>query len=74
MARHVRPTRDQFEVRENEVIHKPTGAVWMASPGDPEPSHHRQAQLGSVLPNGDDYRTHEVAEMARQLLRERLTS
>ena len=72
MAQRVRPTRDEFEVTENEVIHMPTGATWMANPGDPMPKFFREAKLGSVLPNGDDYRPHEVREMAEQLLKERL--
>jgi hypothetical protein len=31
MARYVRPTRGEFEIKDNEVIHKPTGATWSAS-------------------------------------------
>jgi hypothetical protein len=72
MARHARPTRDEFSVEGDEVTHIPTGATWSAYEGQPEPSHVRDAMLGSVLPNGDDYRPHEVEKTARQLLRERL--
>ena len=66
------PAEDEFDVRENEVEHKPTGATWTAYPGRPEPANYRRAMLGSVLPNGDDYREHEVAEIAYRLLRDRL--
>jgi hypothetical protein len=71
MARRVLPKIGEFEVRENEVEHKPTGATWTAYPGQPEPHLYRQAMLGSVLANGDDYREHEVTEMALRLLRDR---
>jgi hypothetical protein len=70
MAR-IKPTADEFEVKANEVIHKPTGATWTAYPGDPDPSTHRASTLGSVLQNGDDYRPHEVTEIALRLLRDR---
>jgi hypothetical protein len=72
MARRVLPEDSEFEIRENEVEHKPTGATWTAYPARPEAHLYRQAMLGSVLPNGDDYREHEVTEIALRLLRERL--
>jgi len=71
MARK-RPSIEEFEVLGNLVVHKPTGAAWTAYDGDPEPSIYRPGRLGSVLPNGDDYREKEVGEIARRLLRERL--
>ena len=71
MARHVKPTETEFVVREDEVEHIPTGATWSAYPRRPEPSHYRPAMLGSVLPNGDDYRDHEVEEIALRLLANR---
>jgi hypothetical protein len=37
MARRVYPKLEEFEVRENEVIHKPTNATWTAYPGRLEP-------------------------------------
>jgi len=71
-SRHIRPSRHEFEVKENEVVHKPTGASWTAYPGDPNWSHHRPGVLGNVLKNDGYYRSDEVDEMACQLLRERL--
>jgi hypothetical protein len=65
MARIVWPTREEFTVEGDEVTHVPTGAVWWAYEGRPEPWGRRDAMLGSVLENGDDYRPHEVDEMAR---------
>src|SRR5258706_9090813 len=35
MARRVLPKREEFEVKENSVIHKPTGAEWSAHAGRP---------------------------------------
>jgi hypothetical protein len=73
MARRVIPSRGEFEVKGDEVTHTPTGATWTAHPGRPESHSCRQAMLGSVLRNGDDYHPHEVQEWAERLLRERLT-
>jgi hypothetical protein len=67
----VKPTLEEFEVRGNEVIHAPTNATWTAHPGVAEPHLYRRSMLGSVLPNGDDYREHEVTAMALKLLAER---
>ena len=67
----VKPTLEEFEVRENEVIHTPTNATWRAHPGIAEPHLYRRSMLASVLPNGDDYREHEVGAMALKLLAER---
>jgi hypothetical protein len=72
MARRVRPAREEFEIKENEVLHKPTNATWTAYPGVGEPHLFRRSMLGSVLQNGDDYREDEVTAMARTLLAERL--
>lgn len=63
-----RVTEDQFKVEENEVIHLPTNARWTAYPGRPEPAHHSPGMLGSVLPNGDDYRPDDVHPIAIRLL------
>jgi hypothetical protein len=71
MARYLKPTEAEFVVRDDEVEHTPTGATWSAYPGHPEPSHLRRAMLGSVLPNGDDYREHEVTAVALRLLANR---
>jgi hypothetical protein len=68
----VRPSHQEFKMLENEVIHKPTNASWTAYPGQAEPFLFRRSMLGSVLPNGDDYREQEVVKMALDLLKERL--
>jgi hypothetical protein len=71
MGKRVRPKLEEFEISENEVVHKPTKATWTAYAGRPEPHLYRQSMLGSVLPNGDDYREDEVTAMALKLLAER---
>jgi hypothetical protein len=68
---HVKPTLEEFEVKENEVIHTPTDATYTAYPGEATPHMITPGMLGSVLPNGDDYWEHEVAEIALKLLAER---
>lgn len=66
-----RVSEDQFEVRQNEVIHLPTNARWSAYPGRPDANIRSLGMLGSVLPNGDDYRQDEVERIALRLLAER---
>lgn len=67
MAR-TRVTEDQFQVDENEVVHRPTGARWTAYPGRPEPHLCSAGMLGSLLPSGEDYRREDVERVALQLL------
>jgi hypothetical protein len=55
-----RVTEDQFKVGENEATHTPINARWTAYPGRPEPAIYSPGMLGSVLPNGDDYRREDV--------------
>jgi hypothetical protein len=68
----LRPKIEELEVRENEVLHKPTRAKWTAHPGIAEPHLYEAGKLRDVLGSGDHYQGYEVTEMARQLLRERL--
>jgi hypothetical protein len=66
------PSRDEFDITSNQVVHTPTGATWIADLGDAEPKVFNVGKLGGVLPNGDEYRAGEVCAMATRLLRERL--
>ena len=68
----LRPKIEEFEVGENEVLHKPTGAKWIERPGIGEPHLYETDKLRDVLGSGDHYQVHEVTEMERRLLRERL--
>jgi hypothetical protein len=61
----VRP--EQFEITNEGITHKPTGYRFTAYPGQPLSGNLNEGQLGNVLPSGEDYRPHEVKEMARQL-------
>ena len=67
-----RATTDQFDIEENTVVHRPTSARFTAYPGIAEPHQKTLGLLGSVLPNGHDYREHEVIQIARSLLAKRL--
>jgi len=72
MGKRVWPKEEEFTVSATEVIHNPTNATWTAYEGEAQPHLYRQSMLGSVLPNGDDYREHEVTAMALKLLADRL--
>ena len=61
----VRP--EQFQVNDQGITHKPTGYNFTPHPGNPTSGVVNKGQLGDVLPSGEDYRPHEVEEMARQL-------
>jgi hypothetical protein len=61
--------REQFEVKENEVVHKPTGALFIAFPGDAKPYFVDWGQCGSVLPNGDNFSQAAVQDMAVRIIR-----
>ena len=56
--------RDQFEISPKGITHKPTGATYTPHPGAP---HSGTSQLGNMLPNGEDYRPHEVTAMMELL-------
>jgi predicted secreted protein len=62
---------DQFEVRENSVVHRPTGAEFTAYPGHPEFQYMNWGRAGEVLPNGDDFDRDEVEKVAAKLLASR---
>ena len=67
-----RITRDQFVVKENEVVHTPTGARFVAEPGD----GHLVRAIWSGGDNGDaeNYRLEAIEIVAAQLLMERTYS
>jgi hypothetical protein len=68
---HTKVMREQFDEREHEVIHKPTGAGCSAYPGRPEITSENKGRTGNVLENGDCYSWEEVRAIAAQLLRDR---
>jgi hypothetical protein len=63
-------TRDQFELRENEVVHVPTGATFGADPDDKMLKNINIGLVG-VMPN-KDYDLKDIEDVAKQLLTERL--
>jgi hypothetical protein len=69
-----RITRDQFVVKENEVVHLPTGARFIAEPGDGHPVQVIWGGAGDRLDAGEDYRPDAIELVAAQLLMERTHS
>jgi hypothetical protein len=65
-------TRDQFEVKRNEVRHRPTGASFTSYPGlDKVIASVKWGKCGRVLPSGENYSSEDVEAMARSLMLER---
>jgi hypothetical protein len=64
-------TDEQFEIPENQVIHRPTGATWIARPGRPSAGMMCWAKCGEVLPSGEQFDCNEVEQAALRLLRAR---
>ena len=60
-----------FEIRENEVIHKPTGARLSAHPGLEEPAWVSWGRAGEVLDTGAEYDRDDVFRVAKELLANR---
>jgi hypothetical protein len=59
--------RDQFEISLKGITQKPTGATYTPHQGAPYSGTMNLSQLGNVLPNGEDYRPHEVRAMMELL-------
>ena len=59
--------RDQFEVSPKGIAPKPTGATYTPHPGAPHSGTMNLAQLANLLPNGEDYRPHDVKAMMELL-------
>ena len=59
-------TEEEFEIEKDGVRHKPTGAWFTAYPGM---ALHKVTRnmLGSVLPDGREYRENDVTEVAQRV-------
>lgn len=71
-TRACRPTPAEFALGENDVLHMPTGAIWVARPGSPIPYAYQRNLLGGILPDGSKYSEIEVTQLAWDLLRKRM--
>ena len=60
-------TRDQFEISDTGIEHKPTGYSFTPHPGNPHSGNIRMGHHGSKLPSGEDYPPSEVETMMRKL-------
>jgi len=65
-------TRDQFEVRENEVVHVPTGATFGADADDKTLKNINIGLVGGMPLADKDYDLKDIEPVAKQLLAERL--
>lgn len=63
-------TRNQFNVTPQGVVHKPTEAAFIPSPGDPLSGTMRLGQLVNQQPNGRNYRAGDVQRIMRELWEE----
>jgi hypothetical protein len=69
-----RITRDQFVVKENEVVHTPTGARFVAEPDDGHVVRTIWGGAGDRHDIGNDYQPEAIELVAAQLLMERTHS
>ena len=61
--------RAQFDIRANELKHRPTGATFSIKDGTKEFAWIHWGLAGVALPNGEDYDRDEVGRMAMDILR-----
>ena len=67
-------TRNQFNVTPQGVVHKPTEAAFIPSPGGPLSGTMRLGQLVNQQPNGREYRAEDVQRIMRELWEEFVAS
>ena len=60
-------TRDQFEISNDGITHKPTGYTYSPHPGNPHSGTIRMGNHGNKLASGEDYSPGEVDDMMRKL-------
>ena len=59
--------RDQFNISPQGIVHKPTDAAFTPCPGDPLSGTTRLGTLGNQQPDRNDYSSHDVQRMMREL-------
>ena len=64
-------TRDQFEITENTITHKPTGTSFTRRPKDWLSGTPKQSRQDKKPTSGGEYDLQEVKRMIRQLAEER---
>lgn len=67
-------TRNQFNITPQGVVHKPTEAAFIPSPGDPLLGTMRLGQLVNQQPNGREYRVEDVQRIMGELWEEFVAS
>jgi hypothetical protein len=66
--------RDQFNISQQGIVHKPTDAAFTPDPGDPYSGIHRMGRLGSETSNGSEFRSDDVLRMMHELWAEYVAS
>jgi hypothetical protein len=63
-------TRDQFEITENTITHRPTGTSFIRRPKDWLSGTLKQPRQDKKPPSGEEDNLEEVKRMIRQLAEE----
>jgi hypothetical protein len=71
MHTHTEVTLDQFEVRDDVVIHTPTGAEFTPHSGKEDSVLVWTGEIGSRLSSGEFYQYGEVLALMKAIWRER---
>jgi hypothetical protein len=64
---HMKVATEQFEIRDNRIVHTPTGAIFYKGDGD-QLIQGDWGTAGTPLPSGHDYSREQVMEAAQELL------
>ena len=71
MHAHAKVTRDQFEVRDDLVVHTPTGAEFTPHPEREDSVLVWTGTIGKKLSSGTVYRYADVLDVMRAIWRDR---
>lgn len=67
---HRKPTREEFEITDTGIQHRPTEASFVPFPGKPTQGTWREGN--PILDNGDEYDMEAVKAMMREVLAKEL--
>jgi len=70
MQMYTQVMRDQFEIKDDAIIHKPTGAEFTPVVGTGDSVIVWTGDIGSTLPSGELYRYPDVMSMMRTIWHE----
>jgi hypothetical protein len=67
---YTRVTRDQFQIKDDSIIHTPTGAEFTSVAGNTDSIIIWTGEIGRRLPSGEAYRYAEVMTVMKTLRRD----